>query len=381
MKNIVWFLLLLCTACSHQVKNESLEKINVLLSSKKAVLPISDFASSVECIPLAAKDSVVIDELVRVIIKDDFIYAADNASLYKFTETGNLISSICHRGNSPSEYINISDFQIDKDGCVWMLSRNNKTLYKYAWNGDLEKKILLGHWIEKIYLLDKGKMLLYAGNEKSKSFEHTLYVLDLETGTMTNKSLMINDNKSTYLHVKSLNHFSCNGEQNYFYQMFNDTIFYINEKGMPVPKYFMNLDGKNIPVSFYKRNYRDIMDFFQNLFKDNYAYGTGLFINSNNSFLFSLCYGGHTYWCVMHGKECMMSTTLTDDICLYNYKIELSELPYFVQKDNSVILALSPYLIMDYAENNLNEEQRNNVFRLLQYSGEDQNPILLKIKM
>lgn len=37
------------------------------------------------------------------------------------------------------------------------------------------------------------------------------------------------------------------------------------------------MDDKNISASFYEHKYRDIMDFFQNLFKQNYAYGTELF--------------------------------------------------------------------------------------------------------
>lgn len=168
MKNVIWLLLLLFTACSYESKNSSLTELNISSLSPTSSFRMSDLASSVKCIPLAATDSVVIDNLVRVIAAKDFIYAADNGAVYKFTQDGKLVSAVCHRGSSLSEYANVSDFQVDEDGYAWVLSRNNKALYKYAWDGSFCKKITLDNWIEKICFLGDNKMLLYAGNERSK---------------------------------------------------------------------------------------------------------------------------------------------------------------------------------------------------------------------
>ena len=381
MRNIFWFLLLLFTAYSREVRKSPLTELFVPSLSSTSSLRMSSFASSVQCIPLAADDSVVIDELMRVIVAKNFIYAADNGTLYKFTLEGKLVSSICRRGNSPSEYINVSDFQVDDAGNVWVLSRNNKALYHYVWDGSLGKKITLDNWVEKICLLGKGKMLLYAGNEKNKDYKYTLYTLDLETGTVINESLLIDDYKSAYLHVKSLNHFSTDGEQRLFYQMFNDTIYSLSDKGEATPEYILNLGGRNIPASFYEHKYRDIMDFFQNLFKESYAYGTALFIHSDASCLFSLFYNRNSYWCIRRGDETFIGDRLTDDMCLSGYELDLSEISCFVQPDNQLVVVLSPYLVMESAKKSLSKEQQKDLAEMMQYNGEDQNPVLLKIQI
>lgn len=217
MKNFSLFVsVLLLTACSPAIKKDSLKTLDVSLSSANASLQMSKFASSVKCVPLGTDNAIIIDKLTRVVMTDDFIYVADKSSLYKLTLAGDIVKSICHRGNAPTEYVSISDFQLDEDGSVWVLSRNNKALYNYTWEDSLQRKINLDNWVEKIYLLGKDRMLLYAGNEKSKEYEHTLYVLDMKAEAVTDRSLPIDDYKSDYLHVKSDNHFSCNAEQCFF---------------------------------------------------------------------------------------------------------------------------------------------------------------------
>lgn len=180
MKYFIFFLLLLFVACTHKEAQSALKKMDTPVSSTMSPINLSEIASSVKCIPLTMQDSIVMDELTQVIVKDSFIYAADRASLYKFSLTGELMSVVNHRGSSPTEYINISDFQVDENGNVWVLSRNNKALFNYSWDGNLHKKISLDTWFERFSIINGEKMLLYAGNEKSNEYRHTLYILDLQ---------------------------------------------------------------------------------------------------------------------------------------------------------------------------------------------------------
>ena len=191
MKYFIFFLLLLFVACTHKEVQSTLKKMDTPVSSMMSPINLSEIASSVKCIPLAMQDSIVMDELTQVIVKDSFIYAADRASLYKFSLTGELMSVVNHRGSSPTEYINISDFQVDENGNVWVLSRNNKALFNYSWDGNLHKKISLDTWFERFSIINGEKMLLYAGNEKSNEYRHTLYILDLQKEKIVNRYLEI----------------------------------------------------------------------------------------------------------------------------------------------------------------------------------------------
>lgn len=381
MKYIFWLLTLSFISCTHPVQESSLKKWDVSFASAIPSIRLSEFASSVECIPLAVRDSVIMGELMQVVIKDSFIYAADRASVYKFSLSGDLMAMISHKGNAPTEYVSISDFQVDKDGDAWVLSRSNKALYKYTWDGSLQKKVPLDIWAEKFSFGGETQILLYTGNEKTEEYGHALYKLDLQTGELTDRYLPINDYKSGYLHVMSQNHFTCGDASHFFYQMFNDTIYAFNEVGALVPEYLLSFDGKNIPDSFYEQKYSDIMDFFQHLFKKDYAYGTGLFLKSDTSCLYSLIYDKRVYWSMTKEGKRALGNVLKDDVCLAGYEIPLGDISCFVQDNNQVVIPLSPYFIMEYANKQADEQERDNITRILKYSGEDQNPVLLKIKL
>ena len=381
MKYFICFLLPLFAACTHKEVKDTLQKMDTPVSSMTSSINLSEFASSVRCIPLVTQDSIVLDELTQVIVKDSFIYVADRSSLYKFSIAGDLISFVSHRGNSPMEYINISDFQVDEKGNVWVLSRNNKALLNYSWNGNLCRRIQLDMWLERFCIIDDEKMLLYAGNEKGDGYEHALYTLDLQQEKITGRYLAIDDTKSAYLHVKSPNHFSCNGDTRFFYQMFNDTIYTFNEEGMPLPAYLLSFADKNIPSSFYEQKYGDIMDFFQNLLGKGYAYGTDLFLKNDTFSLYSFYYDRQDYWYVSKGETNKLGNILKDDVCLSGYEMHLDETVCFVQTDNQIVIPLLPYAIMEYANGKLDSQQKEKLSVKLKYTGEDQNPVLMIIKM
>lgn len=381
MKYFIFFLLLLFVACTHKEVQSTLKKMDTPVSSMMSPINLSEIASSVKCIPLAMQDSIVMDELTQVIVKDSFIYAADRASLYKFSLTGELMSVVNHRGSSPTEYINISDFQVDENGNVWVLSRNNKALFNYSWDGNLHKKISLDTWFERFSIINGEKMLLYAGNEKSNEYRHTLYILDLQKEKIVNRYLEIDDNKSVYLHVKSPNHFSYSGDSRFFYQMFNDTIYTLNKGGVPTPEYLLSFADKNIPSSFYEQKYGNIMDFFQNLLGKGYAYGTDLFLKNDTFSLYSFYYDRHAYWYVTKEKTSKLGNILKDDVCLLGYEIQLEEAFCFVQTDGQIVIPLLPYSIMEYANDKLDTQQKDKLLAMLRYIGEEQNPVLMIIKM
>lgn len=150
--------------------------MDIPVSSMMSPINLSEIASSVKCIPLTMQDSIVMDELTQVIVKDSFIYAADRASLYKFSLTGELMSVVNHRGSSPTEYINISDFQVDEDGNVWVLSRNNKALFNYSWDGNLHKKYLWIHGLRDLVSLMEKKCYYMPVMRKAMSIDiHCIY--------------------------------------------------------------------------------------------------------------------------------------------------------------------------------------------------------------
>lgn len=379
--SILLFALLLASCTSGNTNTAKVETIEIdIPTTETPEAKLSDFASSVETVSLETNDSTLINEPLQIISQEDFIYVADNAGAYKFDSDGKLLASILRKGVAPEEYISLTDFAIDSNGDIWILSRNNKALYNYAWNGTLLQKIDLNAWVLRIaWNVPDKEMLLYIGNEKDETNQHQLCVLNINTKEITRRMFPIDDDKANYLHIKSTNHFSQENERKYFYQMFNDTIYAGSNNGSFIPAYVLDLDGKNIPSSFYQHKYNDVMDFFQHLFKGNYAYGTKFFLKKGKDCWTSFIYGGHSYWYLSKGGKKQSCNTLVENVCLAGYKICLDELEFFVQNDGCVIIPIYPYLIAEYAEKYLKESERHELLQKIRYVNEEQNPILLKI--
>lgn len=378
------FLLFTClfflVSCNvKNTKEGDVSPVNIDFASIQPSLDLSSISSSIKYIPLETNDSVIIDEPVQILIKKGYVYVADNSAVYKFDMNGHILASLRHRGDAPDDYLSITDIQTDEMGNIWILSRNNQALLNYSWDGTLLKKVKLNAWGAKIKLLSEGKMLLYIGNEKDKDNAHQLLLLDLDTETIEKRNLVIDELKANYLHVKSRNNFS-QGEETYFYQIFNDTIYTMPSSGVAIPAFRVCLDNKNIPADFFQHKYQDIMDFYQNLFKENYAYGINFFFKQKKQYWLSFFYNKHTYWWMTDGNRERASNIIIDDTYLFGYEIGLDGTPFFVQ-ENSVVIPLYPQMIMEYATEHLDMDKQSKIKERINYSGEEQNLVLLQIGM
>lgn len=371
------FFLVSCNMKS--TKEGDVSPVNIDFASLQPALDVSSISSTINLIPLETNDSVIIDEPVQILIKKGYVYVADNSAVYKFDMEGRVLASLRHRGKAPDDYLSITDIQPDETGNIWILSRNNQALLNYSWDGTLLKKVKLNAWGAKIRLLGEGKMLLYIGNEKDKENAHQLLLLDLNAETTEGRSLAIDELKANYLHVISRNNFS-QGEETYFYQLFNDTIYTVPSSGVAVPAFRVCLDNKNIPADFFQQNYQNIMDFYQNLFKGNYAYGINFFLKQEKQCWLSFFYNKHTYWWMTDGNRERASNVIVDDAYLFGYEISLDETLFFVQ-ENSVVMPLYPQMIMEYATGHLDMDKQAKIKERINYSGEEQNLVLLQIGM
>lgn len=371
------FFLVSCNMKS--TKEGDVSPVDIDFASMQPALNVSSISSTIKYIPLETNDSVIIDEPVQILIKKGYVYVADNSAVYKFDMEGRVLASLRHRGKAPDDYLSITDIQPDETGNIWILSRNNQALLNYSWDGTLLKKVKLNAWGAKIRLLGEGKMLLYIGNEKDKENAHQLLLLDLNAETTEGRSLAIDELKANYLHVISRNNFS-QGEETYFYQLFNDTIYTVPSSGVAVPAFRVCLDNKNIPADFFQQNYQNIMDFYQNLFKGNYAYGINFFLKQEKQCWLSFFYNKHTYWWMTDGNRERASNVIVDDAYLFGYEISLDETLFFVQ-ENSVVMPLYPQMIMEYATGHLDMDKQAKIKERINYSGEEQNLVLLQIGM
>lgn len=356
--------------------------IHVDLSTTENVLLTSDVASESSLIIVETSDTThLIGTPISMVEQGDYLYIADNASIFKIDKSGKILNTISKRGNGPDEYLMIADIQIDEQGRLWVLCRNNKTLYCYSWDGELLKKIVSDAWLMHIKYVGNNRMLCYIGNEKDDNNAHQLRTIDLGTGDVLGRELPIDVKKAEYLHILTRNHFYENDRQVYFYQGYNDTIYAFDENFELVPHLFVDFGGNNIPSSVFERSYEDVRDFSQHIDKDIYAYGTNIFLKQGEKDLLCFMYKNDYHWCFSKGDEQKHGALFIDDTLLDGYRFRMGDDPFFVQKDGVLIIALSPFMIIETMKESMDAATLEHLRTILNYVGDDQNPVLFRMKL
>jgi hypothetical protein len=374
------FILVSTVACSETPEgSEGIKHVDVSFDKNKESIKMSDLVASVNYIPLFTSDDVLINEVNKIVSDGEFIYVADRLSLYKFSSDGVFICKIQKNGPGSDEYLSITDFQIDNDGMPWILSRSNKKIINYSWNGELTESLELDVNVNSFYFTDDGRVILYCGNETDNN-EYRLNTIDLKMKEPASSFLRIDTHKSNYLHIiGSVNHFFDFQNKMLFYEIFNDTIYSI-EKNNIAPYLYLNIDNKNIPPSFYENDYADIMDFFQNLFTHSYGYGINLFFENENNYIASYIYDKECYLNITAKNKAYSYNikTIHDDIELYNYPIDFTDVTFFPGK-SGLLIVLYPNEIMDYANEHLSKEACVKIKEKINYISEDQNPLIIQL--
>ncbi|MDD4782002.1 MAG: 6-bladed beta-propeller [Tissierellia bacterium] len=384
MKNIYFsILLIICMACNTS-NNTSIKILSIKNNSDNSNIALSKIVSSTKMIPLETNDSILIGEINKILCKNNYIYVSDGRTLFKFDNNGHFVSKINKVGAGPNEYTSITDFQICSNDKVWILSRKDKRLCNYSWNGILENRIRLNFWINNICLLTDNSMLLFTGNETEGGNKYQLKKIDLSTKNIVDNYIKIDNERSKYLFVKSTNHFNYenNSKNGFFFDIFNDTIYGIYSNKIRA-KYYIDINKKNIPNSFFKKNYDNVMIFFQTLFKNEYAYGTVLFGETNKNFICSYYYNKLCHISLISKYKYKVNdfTNITDDVNLMNYPITLTSIPLFIQDNDELIISIQATDIMDYAEKNLKDKDISKLKQSIRYTNEDQNPIIIFSKL
>ncbi|MDR1259198.1 MAG: 6-bladed beta-propeller [Tannerellaceae bacterium] len=372
------------TGCGPQKANEGENAtiLSVVPESMKNEVKISEAFSSAKYISLETSQELLLDNIQKIDHKDRFIYVSDRFAVYKFDEDGSLLSKIKKVGPGPDEYLSVSDFEVSEDGSVWILSRSNQTLYNYTWEGEMTGNIKLNCWAAKMLLVSPEEMWLYIGNEMNENNQHQLKMINPQTGSLISSQLEIDEKQAKYLHINSENHFSrgLNSRDMYFFKVFDDNVYRLSQDST-VPALTVNINNKNIPPSFFENEYEDVMDFFQSLFNEgNYAYGTTAFTEYKNMYLYSYFYDREKRLSFISKEKKESVTdfkTIIEDANLFGYPVYLTELSLFFQKNNEIIIPLTPSDILQYAETNLSPEDLNKVKQVIRYTSDDQNPVLL----
>lgn len=88
-----------------------------------SLLQIDSIFTDIKTIPLETKDECMIEEIVKAIFYGDKLFLQDNMKrLLVFNTNGKFLYEIGKIGRGPGEFLELRDFDIDKEGNIYILS-------------------------------------------------------------------------------------------------------------------------------------------------------------------------------------------------------------------------------------------------------------------
>lgn len=140
---LILLIILIISSCSSEKKD--IRNIRVDIDRVQKV-SIFDIFSKVMVIPLETTDLSLIENLTKVIPFRDKFYILDylKAEILFFDESGNFLNKISDKGNGPNQYINLSDFDIDRSKDILIcLSPVDNSMFEYDLSGNFLRKYKL----------------------------------------------------------------------------------------------------------------------------------------------------------------------------------------------------------------------------------------------
>lgn len=104
---------------------------------------ISQVATRIEYIPLETSDSILVGKINKLVVWKDHYYIWDNLTetIFCFDSKGKYVRRLYQQGNGPKEYVQITDFDIDRsNGDICIYSNRSQSVCIYTAEGEFKIK-------------------------------------------------------------------------------------------------------------------------------------------------------------------------------------------------------------------------------------------------
>ena len=167
MKQLLLPIIIIATffSCKKHSNTEDLEKTKIVTYkvSEIDVEPLQNVLSTYFTEPtfvkLRSKDiSTDFGKISKVKLQNQYIYILDQGikSLVVYDKEGYAVGKVGQKGQGPNEYLDIADFDIDKQGYIYALDGRWDKLFIYDQNLNLVSNEKLPFEADKIQLLENG---------------------------------------------------------------------------------------------------------------------------------------------------------------------------------------------------------------------------------
>ena len=193
------FLMTICLFCFCSIFGQETIPLKDALSLTKC--KISEYASSIEYIPLETSDDCLIGDEFSLIVasQDIFVHEFSDQKIYRFDRNGKFLNSIGKKGQGPGEYVSIYSIYVDESTReCFLLDTFSGNVLIYDYNGTYKRKIHVpvapcrmtkigNNYVMIQYLLDvstremvlvapDGKLLKEYSRNDGKKYGFSIYI-------------------------------------------------------------------------------------------------------------------------------------------------------------------------------------------------------------
>jgi hypothetical protein len=246
MKQITFFLILsilFMPSCTRQDSPDDVFKdvpIVIDMDSVKSQYHVK--FEYIRYVPLETTDECIFAYAEKVLIRDNKIYVADfstASALFVFDMDGKFLFKIARKGQGPGEYISFCDFDIHKNGDIYMFDDHGKKFIVYSATGKYRQTIHPDYYFSNFCLVNNRMYW-------SELRERIIFV-NLASYDIANKKteFILKDKQFLYntnVNASSYSFYYSPNDITYYSPKFSNIIYSLDENGIRPAIGFKNLN-------------------------------------------------------------------------------------------------------------------------------------------
>lgn len=307
---IIFFILFLGFIYSCSERESLIFKEIIVQHNEYEKINLSSFVENFKIVKLATDDEGLIFEISKAQYINDKIYLLDipGNCLFVFNKDGQLEGKIRKTGQGPGEFIQITDFYIDRNSILYLLDFGQQAIMKYDDSFDFVEKINYTSFGSR-FVQNNNRFMIY--NEPSgKKNDYQLSILD-QDGEIDSELLARDFTRHKY-NWSGANVFFLSDNEKYFSLRYNDTIYSFTENDI-VPEFVVNFQKRKFPDQENINDY-DIMSLdFPFLVKHN-------FYITNKYVVFDYMYKQSRFFTIYDIHEDVSRSGLVENDMILNFR-------------------------------------------------------------
>ncbi len=214
-------------SCNRKInKNNEIEKnISIININKTDKLQTSHLIDSILYIPLETHSSALLTNIDKILHSDNKFFILDQINrngVFIFSDKGNFIRKIGHKGRGPKEFVQLSNFDV-YDNKVYIYDNSTMQIKVFNFQGEFIEGFKIDNNQYDFSIVDSSKIIQYWVN----SYETKIYdrlKKEFSNKKPLHKAYKNNEHASPYYHI--FKHHIYRSENNLFLNTYFSDIIY-----------------------------------------------------------------------------------------------------------------------------------------------------------